>query len=246
MRNFLLLTIFLFGSILPLTAQTESISAGDFFRRGTQSAKRGDYRTALEFYRRSLEITENSNQFSPKFQAKNHYNLGVCLFQMDEKAKAVMEFNRAVEFDKNYTAAFYALGLAQSELENYAAAKMAFLRVLEITDGQNSEAWFDLGFVYLSEKDFDQAAASFAKAIRFGSRDAPLAHNNLGVIFALKHDFAAAEKEFKTAWKASREKLILAKNNLNFIRQYQQNKNQMLIAEIVFGAKNLSNGENKN
>lgn len=246
MRIFLLLTIFLFGSILPLAAQTENDSADGFFRRGTQSAQRGDYVTALEFYRKSLEITENSGQTSAQFRAKIHYNIGVCLFQKGEKAKSAAEFSRAIEFDKNYAAAFYALGLAQSELKNYAAAKTAFLRVLEITDERGGEAWFDLAFVYLAEKDFDRAAASFARAVRFGSRDAPMAHNNLGVIFALKHDFTAAEKEFKTAWKASRERLVLAKNNLDFIRQYQQNKNQALLAEIVFGAKNLSNGENKN
>jgi len=237
----------LFGSVLPLAAQTENDSAAGFFKRGTQSAQRGDYGAAFDFYRKALEITENSGQTSTQFRAKIHYNLGVCLFQTNEKAKSVAEFSRAVELDKSYAAAFYALGLAQSELENYAAAKTAFLRVLEITGECGSgEAWFELAFVFITEKDFDQAAASFAKAVRFNSRDAPLAHNNLGVIFALKHDFAAAEKEFKMAWKASREKLILAKNNLNFIRQYQQNKNQMLLAEIVFGAKNLSNGGNKN
>lgn len=76
--------------------------------------------------------------------------------------------------------------------------------------------------------------------------DAPLAHNNLGVILALKHDFAAAEKEFKKAWKMSRGKLILAKNNLDFIRQYEQNKSQGLLAKIVFGAKILSNADSKN
>ncbi len=246
MRIFLLLTIFFCGSVLPLAAQTANSSAAQFFKRGTQSAQRGDYGAALEFYHRALEITENSGQISAQFRAKLHYNLGVCLFQTREKAKSVAEFSRAVEFNKNYAAAFYALGLAQSELENYAAAKAAFLRVLEITDERNGEAWFDLAFVYLSEKDFDRAAASFERAVRFGSRDAPIAHNNLGVILALKHDFTAAEKEFKTAWKTSRERLILAKNNLDFIRQYQQNKNQALLAGVVFGTKNLSNDENKN
>jgi len=244
MRFFLLLTIFLFGSVLPLAAQTENDSAAGFFKRGTQSAQRGDYGAAFDFYRKALEITENSGQTSTQFRAKIHYNLGVCLFQTNEKAKSVAEFSRAVELDKSYAAAFYALGLAQSELENYAAAKTAFLRVLEITGERKGEAWFDLAFVYLAEKDFDRAAESFSQAVRLGSRDAPMAHNNLGVIFALKHDFTAAEKEFKTAWKASRENLILAKNNLNFIRQYQQNKNQALLAEIVFGAKNLSNEVN--
>jgi len=246
MRIFLLLTIFLFGSVMPLAAQTENDSAGGFFKRGTQLAQRGDYGAAFNFYRKALEISENSGRSSAQFQAKVHYNLGVCLFQKGEKTKSVAEFSRAVEFDKNYAAAFYALGLAQSELENYAAAKTAFLRVLEITGECHGEAWFDLAFVYLAEKDFDRAAASFAQAVRFGSRDAPMAHNNLGVIFALKHDFIAAEKEFKTAWKASRERLILAKNNLGFIRQYQQNKNQALLAEIVFGTKNQMSEETKN
>ena len=71
MRFFLLLTIFLFGSVLPLAAQTENDSAAGFFKRGTQSAQRGDYGAAFDFYRKALEITEIPvklpRSFEPKF-----------------------------------------------------------------------------------------------------------------------------------------------------------------------------------
>lgn len=236
-------TVVLTVLVLPSAAQSKNNLAIKFFNQGTQLARNKNFPEAIEFYIKVLEGIENSDQTSPKLQARTHYNLGVCLFHSGEKTKSVIEYNRAVEIDKNYAPALYALGLAQSELKNYGKAKAAFLRALEAGKNRDGEAWFDLAFVYMAENDYDRAFDSFAQAIRFGSIDTALAHNNLGVIFALKQDFAAAQKEFMTAWRKSDRKLTLAENNLRFIRQFEQNKSQKLLAGIVFGKGDTFKGD---
>ncbi len=117
--------------------------------------------------------------------------------------------------------------MTESALENWPAARQAFLNALEI-DPTDGEAWFDLAFVYLAERDYDNVAKAFRKAIENKSVDSALGHNNIGVIMAMKNDLAAAEKEFEAALMRSGGRLIEARKNLEFCRALGMRRTELI------------------
>jgi tetratricopeptide (TPR) repeat protein len=186
-----------------------SVSAQDHFAEGTTFAASGQYEKALANYRAA------QNQASgPEALARVHYNIGVCLYQLERPADAVPELKEALRLKGDrYQQAWYALGMAQAGLKNTAAAREAFTRAIAL-DKKDAEAWFDLGLVLIAEKEFPAARAAFQKAVEFRSVNSPDAHNNIGVIHALTGDIAAAIKEFEISGSAE------ATGNLKYWREH--------------------------
>ncbi|MET0752311.1 MAG: tetratricopeptide repeat protein, partial [Pyrinomonadaceae bacterium] len=191
------------------------------FENGISAAQSGKYETALVDFRKSLAFSRNEDAGND-FLARVHFNIGVSLYRLQRNEEAVAEYELAIKLsEKSYEKAFYALGMAQSELENWQAAEHAFLEAIRL-NRRNGEAWFDLAFVYLARKNFDAAKQAFQKSIEYKSVDASIGHNNLGVIFALNGDLPSAVKEFETALKKSGGKLVEAERNLQLCKTVGQ------------------------
>lgn len=215
-----------------VAAQTPALKKS--FDEGIETARRGEFENAAEKFRRVLLIAE-AEKTSDDFLAKIHFNLGVCSYRLKKSEKAIGEFTEAIRLSRReYERAFYALGMAESDLKNFRKAENAFLDALKLKSS-NGETWFDLGSIYLQKKEFEKAEIAFQNAIKFKSVSAFEAHNNLGVISALRHEFDEAEAHFETALKLSENKFETARNNLRFCRFYRQ-KNQAkdLIACLRF------------
>jgi len=207
------------------------------FEKGTQAAQAKEYKTAIEKYRQAILLSD-AEETGDDFLARIHFNIGVCLFKLKQTTEAAEEFTEAIKLSKrNYQKAFYALGMAQSELKNWQASEKAFREAVRLKK-DDGEAWFDLGLVLLERENYNAAETAFQKAIKFESVGAVDAHNNLGVIFALKADFPAAETEFKTALTKSNGKSIEARNNLEFCKLHKRDFNQNLLATLKFSRKN--------
>jgi Flp pilus assembly protein TadD len=229
MRILLLFSIVV--SALSVSAQTPLVN--QIFDEGTQTARAGNYENAIENYRRAILLAEVET-VTDDFLAKIHFNIGVCLYNLKQTAEAVEEFTEAIKLSRlSYQKAFYALGMAQSDLKNWRKAADAFREAVNLKKN-DGEAWFDLGLVLLEEKDFESAEKAFRNAIKFKSIGAADAHNNLGVIFALRHEFDSAENEFKTASVVSNGRSILAGSNLQFCKKLKRNFNQNLLAQLEF------------
>ena len=221
---FFILIVFVFSA----TAQTP-------FEKAMQTAKDGNFENALENYRQALSRPEDEKP-GDVFRAKVHFNIGVCLYRLQRNAEAVEELTKAIEISGGaYQRAFYALGMAQSELKHWRKAETAFRAALKIKPN-DGETWFDLAMIYLEEKYFDLAAEAFQNSIKFKSVAAADAHNNLGVIAALKNDWDSAEKEFRTALINSDGKSIEARRNLQFCKSFKQHSAKDLTAELIFSA----------
>ncbi len=212
---FIILSAFVFG----VSAQT---AARQSFENGMSAAQSGKYETALVDFKKSLAFSRNEGDGND-FLARVHFNIGVSLYRLQRNEEAVAEYEEAIKLSKkSYEKAFYALGMAQSELKNWQAAERSFLEAIRL-NRRNGESWFDLAFVYLARKNFDAARAAFQKSIDYKSVDASIGHNNLGVIFALNGDMPSAVKEFETALKKSGGKLVEAERNLQFCKTVGQN-----------------------
>lgn len=225
---FFIFLVFTFTTAAQTTALKKS------FDDGIETARKGEFEKASEKFRRVLMIAE-TEKTNDNFLAKIHFNLGVCFYRLQQTEKAIGEFTEAIKLSRReYAQAFYALGMAHSDLKNFDSAENAFRDALNQnkTDG---EIWFDLGFVYLQKKDFEKAEKAFQNAVKFKSVSSFEAHNNLGVIFALRHEFDVAEKHFEEALKMSENRFETARKNLQFCRFYRQkNLSEELIAKLEF------------
>lgn len=217
---------FIFIVFLAISVSAQSIEIKQNFDEATKRANAKDFENALVVYQKLAGVSQNE---SKEFRAKIHFNTGVCLYQLKDRAKAVSEYERAVKLNPRYEKAFYALGMAQFDLKNFNEAEKAFVKSLTV-NRKNGETWFDLAFVYLEQKDFDAAETAFQNAVKFGSVATADAHNNLGVISALRHDFESAEKQFKLAVGKSAE----AESNLRFCKFYKEKNIKELIAKLEF------------
>ena len=234
---FFIFLVFTFSA----AAQTPVIKK--LFAEGTNAAQRGEFEKASEKFRRVL-LSAETEKPNDEFLTKVHFNLGVCLYRLKKTEQAIGEFTEAIKLSRRtYKPAFYALGMAESDLKNYEKAENAFRNALKL-DKTDGEAWFDLGLVYLEKQEFEKAEKAFGNSIKFKSVSASDAFNNLGVIFALHHKFDIAEKQFKTALKLSNNQSNTARNNLQFCKYYRQ-KNQAndLIAKLEFSNQNESKSE---
>jgi tetratricopeptide (TPR) repeat protein len=215
--------IILFFSICTAWGQTPL--AKKAFDEAGRSANAGEFARALKNYRAALSVTEDG---AGEFAVKLRYNLGVCHYRTGQLKAAAKEFNTAIRLSGGqHRRAFYALGMTQSALENWPAARASFLKAIEL-DPTDGEAWFDLAFVYLAEHDYERAAAAFRKAIENRSVDAALGPNNLGVIMAMNFLFDDAAEEFRRALETSDSRLTVAKWNLEFCRAMSAGKKELI------------------
>ena len=224
--SFILVLIF----ALSTAAQTPSVKMP--FDEGTRLAQSGEFERALVSYQAALAASKNS-PIEPRSLARLHYNLGVCEYRLGRADKAIVELETAIDLrGGEYSAASYALGMAESEHGNWAKARSAFLDALKTND-RNGEAWFDLAFAYLGENDPKNAEASFRNAIRLKSIDTPLSHNNVGVMLAMRGEIEAAKAEFKAAVRTSGGRLKIAENNLRSCEIQASNvaKIELILAE---------------
>ena len=240
MRTFLFVLVLAGTTAISASAQ-ETPLTNRAFENAARAAQSEDYKTAAEDYRRAI-LFSTAEEPSDDFLAKIHFNLGVCFYNLQQTEEAVEEFTEAIKLSRRgYQKAFYALGMAQTDLKNWSKAETAFREAVKL-EKNDGEAWFDLGLVLLERKNYESAETAFQKAIKYQSTGAADAHNNLGVIFALKSDFRAAENEFKTALNLSNGKSVEARNNLQFCKLYKRNFNQNLLAKLEF-ARNNKQGE---
>jgi len=221
--------IFIMVFALSVSAQT----AKQAFDEGTQSAQAANYEKALENYRKAIRLSENES-IGGEFLARIRFNTGVCLYHLKQNEEAVKEFNAAIVLSGgSYQKAFYALGMAETEMKNWRKAIDALRKAVRLKRA-DGEAWFDLGLALVEEKNFAAAREAFQNSIRYKTVADADAHNNLGVIMALSGDFPSAEKEFETALAKSRGKSVEAQNNLQFCKLYKQNSGKDLLTKLEF------------
>lgn len=195
------------------TISAQSLLAKRAFEDATRSASAGNFWQALKGYRTAWAALEKDDG---EFAVKLRYNIGVCSYRIGQLETAKRELTAAARMSNGtHARAYYALGMTETALENWAAARIAFLKVLEL-DPHDGEAWFDLAIVYLALRDYDQAAAAFRMSIENESVDSALGHNNLGVIMAVKGELGSAEAAFEAAIRLTNGRLIEARKNLQF------------------------------
>ncbi|HEX9981926.1 MAG TPA: tetratricopeptide repeat protein [Thermoanaerobaculia bacterium] len=97
-----------------------------------------------------------------------HNQLGTLLLQKGFPKDAEVEFERAVEADENFYAAWYNLGLVRAANGNDSGARRAFSRTVKEKPG-HAHAHFQLGLMSEQGGDEDAAVAHYVKAYSINS-----------------------------------------------------------------------------
>ncbi|MBA2737009.1 MAG: tetratricopeptide repeat protein [Pyrinomonadaceae bacterium] len=244
-KIFIIPTIFIIF-VTVAVAQTND-DGGEAYNRGTQAAQAGNFRLAKMYYETALDAVKREKFGAPTVdEAKIRYNLGVCAFRVNNSAEAVKHLQQAIDLSgKKYQKAFYALGMAETALENWKAAREAFRSAINLKN-DDGEAWFDLALVFVREKNYEDAAEAFRAAIKHGASNIAASHNNLGVISAFGGDPNQAEREFQIAVSESEGKFAIASRNLQILRAFLKNRQPELLAKLEINQSENKSGEVKN
>jgi tetratricopeptide (TPR) repeat protein len=97
---------------LPGFAYTQS--AQNYFDRGGEAFKNGQYDQAIAHYNKALEL-------NPKY-TEAYLNRGIANSRKGKADQAIADFNKALEFNPNYAKAFYNRALALCIKKEYGQA----------------------------------------------------------------------------------------------------------------------------
>src|SRR5688500_17063690 len=106
------LSIFVILTALNFTASAQSFTTRQMFEKAVSIANEGKFETALSMFKDSLALAK-IDEADHDFQAKVHFNIGVCFYRLKQNEKAVAQFEEAIKLARrDYEKAFYALGMA--------------------------------------------------------------------------------------------------------------------------------------
>ena len=233
-------SILFFSIYLSATALGQE-NIQSLFSNGTKLARVGQFEKALAEFATASKLADAANAPS-EMRAHLDYNLAVCHYQLGRIGEAVTAYEAAIRRRPTYEKAFYALGMAEAERQNWPSAEKAFIRAIAI-NRRNPEAWFDLGYVYLAKLDFAAAKTAFELAARYKSVDTAVSHNNIGVILAAYGDNRRAIAEFERALRLSDGQLDTAARNLEICRQREIIAGKSVAANMEFGRRSKRFGD---
>jgi type IV pilus assembly protein PilF len=160
----------------------------------------GDVDLADKSYRKAISLDGSLTS------ARNNY--GVFLFKQERYKEARVQFIKVVS-DTLYPgrgAAFNSLGVCQLRLENYAEAKIAFERALDL-DRINRLPLLELASVGIKLDDFEYARKKYDtyKLVAVPSAKSLLVGAEIADHYNMKHDLASIEIALKNRFPDSTE-----------------------------------------
>lgn len=164
------------------------------------------YNEVLNVFHR---FEENSKEYTmnDKYATSEHiyFNAAVAYYLNKEYEKAITNYSKAIEYDKNHYAYYQNRGEAYRKLEQYEKALADCTKALSI-EQRNAELYNNRGQVYMVLKEYEKAKNDFLYAVRLGKG------NELGLILNLAMVYSELENHQESA---RYYKLIIDSKDLN-------------------------------
>ena len=128
------------------------------YELGILHEQKKEYDKAIEYYRQSLGIKENSEAFQ---------NLGICYFRKGLLKEAYRNLTKALLLNPNKYTIYNSLGAVLEKSGNFDNA----IQMLEIgikLNPKNSVGHYNLGVVFGKKGEFGKALENFEKALELG------------------------------------------------------------------------------
>jgi len=119
------------------------------------------YRRSLDSYDKALSL-DSTNPII-------HHNKALVLYSIGRFEDSLEYFDNALELKPDFDIAWKDRGIALVNLERYEEAIESFEKAIEIRDA--TEAWFEMGRVYLYKEDYEKALECCNKTVQYFPSD---------------------------------------------------------------------------
>ena len=171
--------------------------------KGLDLHKKGKIDESLEYYHQALIIDDKNPQLL--------FLIGTAYLQKNNFIHAITYFEKTINLDRNYVAAYNNLGGALQNLKKYEKAIDIYKKLLLIKPNF-SDGYNNIGTCLVHLKDYNNASKHFKKAISLNPKDY-VAYNNIGLIEKEFSNFDKALESFKKSIEIN-QNYYLALNNL--------------------------------
>lgn len=108
---------------------------------------------------------------------------------------ALVSFQKAIELDSNFSAAYEYAGLSEYYKRNYSAAVPYFMKKIEM-DSTSVNSYRNLAFCYLKLESYNKAAAAFEKALALKPDDVQM-RSMLGKIYTFNKNYENSVRQYE-------------------------------------------------
>lgn len=137
-------------------------TANDWFLKGYEAQKKGDYTNAILYYEKAIEL-------NPK-EAAAYNNLGATLDALGEHERAIEKYKKAGEINPKDDDVYYNWGNALSHLESSEGAIEKYNRAIEINP-KYEEAYNNLGYILDDLGKYEEAIEKYNKVIEINPKN---------------------------------------------------------------------------
>ena len=149
----------------------------------------GFWRSSFTLYSHTLEVADRNPMI--------YNNRGAYCNDLADYARAIPDFNKAIEMSPRFAHAYSNRGMAYAGLGNHSLAIADFTKAIEIDPGY-AHAYYNRGMVYNALGDHARAIADFTKAIEIDPRYTD-AYSNRGAAYSSLGDYTKALSDFNKA-----------------------------------------------
>jgi len=162
--------------------------AEHFFYLGNALYVLKKFEDSIKAYSISLELNEH---------AVAYYNRGNAYLELHEYAKAIKDFDKAIELSPNYAEAYNNRGVAYAELGEYKRAIKDYDKAIELNP-DDAEAYYNRGIAYARLGKYKRAIEDYDRAIELNPNYAK-AYIGRGLAYAERGEYNKAIKDFDKA-----------------------------------------------
>lgn len=98
-------------------------------------------------------------------EAEIYYNRGSNKYKLNDYEGAMLDFNKAIELNSDFTYAYVFRGLVKDSLKNFEDAILDYNKAIEL-DPENSSAYYNRGIAKHDLKNYIGAILDYHKAIK--------------------------------------------------------------------------------
>ena len=129
--------------------------------------------------------------------ANLHYQLGLGFYRNGDYVKAMQEFIRAKESNPDSAKNYNAIAMVYMMTGREGKAVRNLKKAVGL-DAEFSDAYYNLGIIYIHKKDYASAEKSFKKALKNNFYDAPYeSYTQLAKVYLAEKKYDKAEKALK-------------------------------------------------
>lgn len=144
------------SQLQPLGSDSMFPEANRFHILGYEARKKGEFKTAVMYYTKALEIHDRF--------FKAYFNRGFAYDKLEEYDKAIEDYTKALEIEPNNAFGYYNRGISLDKMKEYDAAIDNFSKAISL-DSKRADFYHNRGFAYRKKKEIDKAIKDYSKAV---------------------------------------------------------------------------------